>query len=117
MNRIVKNAVRGLGANKSEKAIIRTGKCVDTIAELLTKFDEDQGVKSTSNYHSTVSEAQDLELLLNELGAHVNPFMQIPNRHHNNIKVPKTTLLQQVDPEKFSSWLDQKWCALLAGLL
>ena len=117
MNRIVKNAVRGLGANKSEKTIIRTGKCVDTIAKLLTKFDEDQGVKSTSNYHSTASEAQDLELLLNELGTHINPFMQIPNRHHNNIKVPKTTLLQQVDPEKFSSWLDQKWCALLAGLL
>ena len=60
-------------------------------AESSTKFDEDQGVKSISNYHSTASEAQDLKLLLNELGTHVNPFMQIPNLHHNNIKVPKTT--------------------------
>ena len=41
----------------------------------MTKFDEDQGVKSTSNYHSTASEAQDLKLLLNELGTHVIPFM------------------------------------------
>ena len=115
MNRIIKSTVRRLGANTSEKAIICTGKCVGNIAELLIKFHEDQGIKSTSDYPSTASEAQDLKLPLNKLCTHVNPFMQILNRHHN-IKVPKTTLLQQVDPERFSSWLDQNWCALLAGL-
>ena len=117
MNRIVKNAVRGLGANKAENAIVRTGKCVNTIAELLTAFDEDNGIKTPSSHHSIASEAKDLELLLNELCTQVNPFVYIPNRRYRNLKAPKATLLQSLDPKKFNSWLNQKWYALLAGLL
>lgn len=95
---------------------MRTRKCVDSKGELLATFDEEEGVKNTSDYHSKVSEVKDLELVLNELGTHVNPFMHIPNKHYKKVKVPKNTLLQSLNQERLSFWLKQKCCALLASL-
>ena len=41
LNRVVKDAVNGLGANKTPKALVRVGKFVGTLDEVLRKFDED----------------------------------------------------------------------------
>ena len=35
LNRVVKNGIRGLGANKTETAMIRLGKCVNTISDVM----------------------------------------------------------------------------------
>ena len=103
-----------LSKDKTESAIVRIGKCVDSISDLLMAFDEDNG---TSNYHTIASESKDLDLLLKELRTNVNPFMHTTNRRFREIKIPKTTLLQSLNPQKMQSWLNQKWSALLAGLL
>ena len=39
LNREVKTAIKGLGANKSQKAILRTGKAVGVLTDNLTNFD------------------------------------------------------------------------------
>ncbi len=41
LNRMVKDAVSGLGSNKTPKALVRIGKVVGTLDEVLKKFDED----------------------------------------------------------------------------
>ena len=114
--RIVKTGVRGLGANKAENAMIRIGKCVDSVAQVLATYDEEHGVKKVLGHHTIASAEKDLDLLLkNELSTQ-NTFTQVSGRRHAHILIPKTTLLQSVNEDKFSVWLSEKWCALLAGL-
>ena len=45
LNRIAKDAIKGLGANKSAKAIDRVGKVIGTISMSLTNFDKANSVK------------------------------------------------------------------------
>ena len=39
LNRLVKEAIRNLGANKTENAITRIGRAIGTIAPVLQQFD------------------------------------------------------------------------------
>ena len=41
LNRLVKDAVKNLGTNKTEKAICRVGRVIGTIATVVNKFDQD----------------------------------------------------------------------------
>ena len=117
LNRIVKNGIHGLGANKAEKAMVRVGKCVDSISDVLTTYDDELGINAPSGQHTIASQQKDLDLVIQELTTRVNPFIKVPGRRHRHVNIPKTTLLQSLDEEKFSKWLNGKWCALLAGLI
>ena len=46
LNREVKTAIQGLGANKSKKAILRTGKAIGILTNKLAKFDKDNNISS-----------------------------------------------------------------------
>ena len=116
LNRIVKTGVRGLGANKAENAMIRIGKCVDSVAQVLATYDEEHGVKKLLGHHTIASAEKDLDLLLNELSTQ-KTFTQVSGQRHAHIPIPKTTLMQSVNEDKLSVWLSEKWCALLAGLI
>ena len=48
LNRVCKDCIHGLRANKTEAAITRVGKALGTIAPVITKFDQDNGVRETS---------------------------------------------------------------------
>ena len=61
-------------------------------------------------HHTLASEQKDLELIIQQLSSHVKPF-------NVNSPVPKTALLHALDAQKFSVWINEKWRALLAGLL
>ena len=41
MNQVVKMTVEGLGANTTEKAIVRTGKSVELFSDILATFDDE----------------------------------------------------------------------------
>ena len=117
LNRIVKNGIHGLGANKAEKAMVCVGKCVDSISDVLTTYDDELGINAPSGQHTIASQQKDLDLVIQELTTRVNPFIKVPGRRHRHVNIPKTTLLRSLDEEKFSKWLNGKWCALLAGLI
>ena len=51
LNRVLKDSIRGLGANKMERAITRLGKCIDSFDQVLTNYDEDLQVPSVSGNH------------------------------------------------------------------
>lgn len=55
-----------LGANKTEKAIVRVGKCIGTVIDVLNNFDSDD-VQSDSGWHSPAPSKKDLETVLKEL--------------------------------------------------
>ena len=48
LNRVVKTTVKGLGANKTEKAVQRVGKCVGKCIKIMDAYDELAGVASVS---------------------------------------------------------------------
>ncbi len=46
LNKLVKTAMEGLGANKSQKAICRVGRAIGVLASAIDSFDKDLGVPS-----------------------------------------------------------------------
>ena len=52
LNRMCKNAVDGLGANKTANALVRVGRVVGVVDEVTKKFDEDNNVVTRSGKHT-----------------------------------------------------------------
>ena len=52
LNKRVKVAIEGLGANKSKKAITRTGKAMGVLIKVVDSFDYEAGVTVPSGKHS-----------------------------------------------------------------
>ncbi len=67
LNRIVKTAIEGLGANKSKKAIVRAGRVVGSLTGFMNSFDKEIGVCNPSGKHSEKSTDRDLVKSVDEL--------------------------------------------------
>ena len=116
LNRVLKDGIRGLGANKTERAITRLGKCIDSFDQVLTNYDEDLQVPSVSGNHTIASLEKDIKLIVGELTNRVRPFSYFQGRSHKHIKLTKR-LMNSLDSSTFHSWMGEKWKNLLAGLL
>ena len=116
LNRVLKDGIKGLGANKRERAITRLGKCIDSIDQVLNNYDHYHHVHHTSHYHTAASLQKDIELVLSELVNQVRPFAYCKGRSHKRVKITKR-VLKTVDSSQFQSWMEEKWQNLLAGLL
>ena len=46
LNRVLKGAIQGLGANKTPNAITRLGRCISPLSELVQQYDEQHEVGS-----------------------------------------------------------------------
>ena len=116
LNRVLKDGIKGLGANKTDKAITRLGKCIDSFNELLTNYDEALQVHHSADFHTVASLDKDVKLIVTELTERVKPFSHSNGRHHKGIKVTKP-IMKTIDSSKFYSWMKDKWNSLLAGVL
>ena len=65
LNRLAKDAIKGLGANKSMKAIDQVGKALGTITNLISTFDTVNNVSDESGHHSKQSSEKDLHMIVN----------------------------------------------------
>lgn len=63
----VGTAIEGLGANKTEKAIVRAGKCVGKFEKILDVYDQQTGVAAVSVKHSKPSHLKDLHEIVQQL--------------------------------------------------
>lgn len=102
LNRLCKEAIAGLRANKSEKAIIRIGKAIGTLHPVLDQFDAVNAVASLSGIHSQPKSLRDLKLVLQELNQ-ANVFEQKPLRQHKTFKNIKTLIHHKLD--KLVMWM------------
>lgn len=59
LNRETKTAIKCRGANKSQKAIIRTGKAVGVLTDTVAKFDDDNKITPESGKHAAASAKKD----------------------------------------------------------
>ena len=67
LNRLVKEAIRNLGANKTENVITGIGRVIGTIAPVLQQFDQENEVASTSGAHCMASFEKDRNIIVGEL--------------------------------------------------
>ena len=89
LNCIAKDAIKALGANKTERAIKRVCKVIGaTIAPLLQSFDVENKVKKVSGAHKRASVMKDTSIIVNELVKY-EIFSSVDGRQHPSFKSPK----------------------------
>ena len=115
LNRVLKESIKHLGANKTKDAIIRVGKCIDKVDEVLKNYDEDNEVQSESGYHTRASIDNDRKLVLDQLNS-VQPFKCVSKRKHSAFSFSHT-LMNTLDSDQFHTWMREKWQCLLSGTL
>lgn len=115
LNRLVKTAVDGLGANKSEKAILRVGKTVGTLVESLENLDNENHVPSVSGAHSKRPSDKDKLKVLEQL-MQMDPFQPKDGRKHNSFKNMRTNLIRTLDKDKLMDWLVQQFGDKVLGM-
>ena len=108
LNRVCKDAVAHLGANKTPGAIVRIGKVVGVISNTLSNFDKVTGVSCVSGEHTTRSDAGDLKLVVEEL-LKSKIFDCIPNRKHNSFKSLRSNVFRSINTKKFNQWMTENF--------
>ena len=83
LNRLCKDAISHLGANKNPSAISNIGKALGPLSEIITNFDAMTGTVITKAH--TRHSDEDLSKLVTELVQNGNFHMQ-PGRFHQNFK-------------------------------
>ena len=92
LNRECKQSISGLGANMTDNSIQRVGRCIGRLTSIMQQFDEVNGIKRESGYHTCQSTNVDLQKLLKQL--HQSQVFVLPKLTTNLIKkVSKTKLL------------------------
>ena len=104
LNRIAKDAIRLLGANKTEKVIDRVGRVIGTIAPMLQTFDMEHHIKQESGAHKQASMAKDIATIVNELVRHKIFTSVSDRRHHPSFKSPKD-LLHSKSSDELHKWM------------
>ena len=102
-NRVCKECIRGLGPNKTEKAITRVGKALGTLRPLLDNFDSDNNVADTSGAHKKPSSAKDRDLIIQHL-EHCKIFTPHSDRFHPSFPTPKD-VLHSIDQTTLVHWM------------
>lgn len=106
LNRIAKNAIKGLGANKTEKAIVRVGRALRTVAPVLQNYDEDNNVPSLSGVHKVAEAKKDIAIVTGVLQAS-NVFEEIPGRRHKSFQQTRD-VLHYLGKEETVRWVSDK---------
>ncbi|KAJ7374424.1 hypothetical protein OS493_007530 [Desmophyllum pertusum] len=103
-NRDLKKEIRGMGANKTDKAIDRSSRYIGGERKIIENFDNQ--VRKAVNYssHTHRSSSVDEGKILADL-REVKPFTCEPNRRFDSFPDIMANPLVSLDQEEFSKWL------------
>lgn len=105
---MVKECIKGLGANKTEQAIQRVGYALGTIVPVLDQYDLDNDVPVVSSAHTRHHAQKDLALIVNELGKS-RVFSHVKSRKHRKFPNPRNVLHHGTDKKtKLKEWMEGK---------
>lgn len=103
LNRLVKGAIEGLGANKSRKAMIRSGKAIGLLATVTKSFDAEVGVTKTCGKHSVKNSKRDLQKIIQEL-LQQNVFAVDSTRSHKSFTF-KRNIVKKLKVKELKEWM------------
>jgi hypothetical protein len=65
--KMLKELIKGLGANKTEKSIIQISKAAPVISQVVDNFDQMTGIQNVKSTHKVLSRSEDIKVLLEKL--------------------------------------------------
>ena len=99
LNRVCKDAIRDLGANKTTIAITRVAKTLGTLHPVLQQFDLENGIRERIGNHKKVNSQEDIKVLTDNLMKYKVLTSQ-PNRSsHPSFPRPKYLLHNRTQKE------------------
>lgn len=105
-NRTCKSVVKGMGANKTKKAMLRASKAAAGVQQIVSLFDKSTSIHKVSQKHSTRSSKNDEVLMFHELRK-LRPFCITPKRSHQSFTDIEMSPLVGFQMEEFYSWLEK----------
>lgn len=86
LNRALKTAVAGVGANVAPKTIIQCGKSLKGLLEIVANYDQENSIHEASSKHTRSSLLKDEDAVLDELVRKSCVFDYTPGRDHNTFR-------------------------------
>lgn len=114
LNRVCKDAVNGLGANKTSKALVRVGKIVGILDAVLRNFDAENSVNERSGKHKVANVKKDLNTVVKVL-LDENVFNYSSGRYHDTFKTVVSNPTRFLDHETLLSWMYVQLNSLIHG--
>ena len=114
LNRVCKDAVNGLRANKTPEALVKVGKVVGVLDEVLKNFDKEHIVKEKSGKHAVASYRKDVKTIVGVLVSE-EVFKYLPARHHSSFPNTVRNPSRNLDHEKLVSWMYMHLNQLIHG--
>ena len=116
MNRLLKEAIKALHANKTPNAICRLGRCIGPLSDILNRYDTVHDSESPKCSHKPPKTEKDLNLLVKEL-LKAEVFNNKPGRTHNSFATFKNNPMSTLLKDDVQGWMSTQWTKLIAGLL
>ena len=104
LNRVCKSSIKGMGANKTKKAIQRAAKAIGKSSVVVDNFAHVTKRTSTSQKHSSPDLTKDRDLILKELISN-NVFDKITGRKHASFPRLSNTVMMEVGEKKLTDWI------------
>ena len=108
LNRMVKNCITHLGANKTESSIQRVGKCIGLIDELTESFDNWNNLPTSSMHHPVPISVKDRDQIIQVL-QQVDVFTVHAGRQHTNFKNFSCNPMKNVDKKEIELWMKKQF--------
>ena len=112
LNRLLKDAMTHLGANKTPQAIVRASKALGVVGDILSKFDNTSRVW-VSGKHTRRSEKEDLNKLVVELTELKVFSYECGRTHHTYPSMKCNKLFTSINKQKFQRWMSKNVSAFL----
>ena len=100
LNRLVKESIRGLGANKTEAAITRVGKALGSLFPVIQRFDEENGVHKPSGALKLPSVSKDRDLIIKHLLK-----CDVFSTHNNSTFAKPKDFLHSINHDTILAWI------------
>ena len=113
LNRLVKTAIEGLGANKTTKAIQRAGRAIGTLAHVSHSFDKELGVPEPSGKHSDKVKRADLNSIVKQL-LESSVFDSSLTKKHISFSTLRTNLIRTIEEQYVKDWMVERFSILTA---
>ena len=105
-NRDLKNIIKGMGANKTNKSIERASKAIGGVRKIVENFEQQVSKKQQSTHHTHKSSQSDEAIILNDLHQ-LKPFTVKQGRLHASFNNIAPDPLCGVNQDEFSIWLER----------
>ena len=103
-NRDIKKHIKGMGANKTQKAIERMSRAVGGLKEIVENFDSQMKIRSKSSSHSHRASTNDEKQIIADLQK-LKPFESSSGRKHDAFPHASSDPLASLDKMAFQKWL------------